>query len=601
MARELKPQRKKKEKIDFKYNTKLYLGFLLKYKWMFVALVLLVFVIQSANIIQKFLFKILIDKGTEMTAGLLTSAAYIKVLYVLAAVFILTISIKAFCQWLDVHIVNILEVRTIYDMKNRFFNHIIGLSHNFHTSHKTGSLISRLTRGGRAMERMTDNIIFQFLPLIFEFTVAAISIAVFDQVSMIVITITVGAFIAYNLIFQRMQMSANLKENSAEDIEKANIADFITNVDSIRFFGKENFIKARFAKISTNTKQAMLNHWQYFRFFDSIEGFIVGLGTFFLIYFSVMKLIAGTMTIGTLVFIYTVYLGLAGPLFSFVWGMRDFYRGMADFNDLFQYGKIKNDIKDKPNAKNLNIEKGTIEFRNISFDYGKRKIFKNLNLKIKKNEKVALVGHSGSGKTTLVKLLYRFYDVERGKILIDGQDIKDFKQESLREAMSTVPQECILFDDTVSNNIAFSKPDAKKEEVLQALKFSQLFNTVKKFPYRENTIVGERGIKLSAGEKQRVSIARALLANKKVLVLDEATSSLDSRTEHEIQRELKKLMEGRTSLIIAHRLSTIMHADRIIVMKEGKIVQSGTHNSLIRRPGEYRNLWNLQKGGYIGE
>jgi len=557
-------------------------------------------VIQSTNIIQKYLFKILIDKGTNLTAGILASAAYIKILYVLGAVFILTILVKSICQWLDVHIINILEVKIIYDMKSKFFNHIIGLSHNFHTSHKTGSLISRISRGGRAMENITDTIIFQFLPLIFEFAMAAISIAVFDNVSMIVITITVGAFIVYNLIFQQIQQDANLKENYAEDIEKANIADFITNADSIRFFGKENFIKERFSKIATNTKQVALTHWQYFRYFDSIEGLIIGLGTFFLIYFSVTKLLAGGMTIGTLVFIYTVYLGLAGPLFSFVWGMRNFYRSMADFNDLFQYGKIKNDIKDKPNAKNLDIEKGTIEFKNISFDYGKRKIFKNLSLKIRKNEKVALVGHSGCGKTTLVKLLYRFYDVNKGKILIDNQDIRDFKQESLREAMSTVPQECILFDDTVANNIAFSKPDATKQEILQALKFSQLFNAVKKFPYKENTIVGERGIKLSAGEKQRVSIARALLSNKKVLVLDEATSSLDSRTEHEIQRELKKLMEGRTSLIIAHRLSTIMHADRIIVMKDGKIVQSGTHKSLIRRPGEYKNLWNLQRGGYIG-
>ncbi|MBS3141552.1 ATP-binding cassette domain-containing protein [Candidatus Woesearchaeota archaeon] len=269
------------------------------------------------------------------------------------------------------------------------------------------------------------------------------------------------------------------------------------------------------------------------------------------------------------------------------------------FNDLFAYGKIEREVKDKENAAELEIKKGEIEFRNISFDYGKRSIFKNFNLKINKNEKIALVGHSGSGKSTLVKLLYRFYDVNSGEILIDGKNIKDFRQESLRGEMAIVPQECILFDDTVYNNITFSRPDSIHNDVIKAIKFSQLDKIIEKFPKKENTIVGERGIKLSGGEKQRVSIARAILADKKVLVLDEATSSLDSETEFEIQKDLQELMKGRTSIIIAHRLSTIMRADRIIVMKEGKIVQIGKHEDLINLEGEYKKLWNLQKGGYI--
>jgi ATP-binding cassette subfamily B protein len=212
---------------------------------------------------------------------------------------------------------------------------------------------------------------------------------------------------------------------------------------------------------------------------------------------------------------------------------------------------------------------------------------------------MALVGHSGSGKSTLVKLLYRLYDVDSGKIFVDGTDIQDVHQESLRSEMSIVPQECVLFDDTLYNNVAFSKPDAGREEVLAAIKFARLDKILQEFPNKEETIVGERGIKLSGGEKQRVSIARAILADKKILILDEATSSLDSETEYEIQESLRKLMKGRTTIIIAHRLSTIMHADQIIVLKKGRIVQSGTHNQLIKRPGEYKKLWNLQKGGYI--
>jgi ATP-binding cassette subfamily B protein len=272
---------------------------------------------------------------------------------------------------------------------------------------------------------------------------------------------------------------------------------------------------------------------------------------------------------------------------------------MADFQDLFEYGKIEPEIKDKPNAKECKIHEGIINFKKIDFSYGKRKIFDKFSLKINKNEKVALVGHSGSGKSTLVKLLYRLYDVNSGNILIDGKDIREFKHESLRNEMAIVPQECILFDDTVYNNIAFSRPEAKRGEVLKAIKFAQLDKIIKQFPKKENTIVGERGVKLSGGEKQRVSLARAILANKKILALDEATSSLDSQTEHEIQADLKELMKGRTTIVIAHRLSTIMNADKIVVMKHGKIVQIGRHNQLIRQPGEYSHLWNLQKGGYI--
>jgi ABC-type multidrug transport system fused ATPase/permease subunit len=223
----------------------------------------------------------------------------------------------------------------------------------------------------------------------------------------------------------------------------------------------------------------------------------------------------------------------------------------------------------------------------------------DFNLKIKPNEKVALVGHSGCGKTTLVKLLNRFYDVDSGNILIDGKDIRDVKQESLRAETGIVPQECILFDDTIYNNIKFADQKASRKEVMDAIRFAQLDKIINNFPKRENTIVGERGVKLSGGEKQRVSIARAILANKKMLVLDEATSALDSQTEYEIQKSLQKLLESRTSIIIAHRLSTIMNADRIIVMKSGKIIQQGKHADLIREEGEYKKLWNLQKGGYI--
>ncbi len=494
-----------------------------------------------------------------------------------------------------------LDSGAIFDLKRKYFNHVLGLDYNFHTTHKTGSLISRIGRGASALENMTDTLAFQFTPLIFQLIVVGISLAYFNWVPAVVLFITTLVFISYSFYIQQIQQESKLIYNQSEDFEKGFVSDVFTNIESIKYFGKENIIRNKFRKIAGITKSGMARYFGYYRWFNSGQVFILGIGMFFLIYFPIVSFLNKEISLGTLAFIYTVYGNVVGTMFGFVWGMRNLYRSMADLQDLFEYGKIKNNIKDKPNARNLKIRKGTIEFRKVSFHYGKRKSFslENFSLKIGKNEKVALVGHSGCGKTTLLKLLYRLYDVESGEILIDGKNIKDFRQESLREEMAIVPQECILFDDTIFNNIKFANPKASRDEVMKAIKFAQLDKVIKNFPKKENTIVGERGVKLSGGEKQRVSIARAILANKKILVLDEATSALDSETEHEIQRDLKKLLEGRTSIIIAHRLSTIMNADRIIVMKKGKIIQQGPHKKLIKQPGEYRKLWNLQKGGYI--
>jgi len=589
----------KYENVDFRYDLKVYLSFLKKYKKLFLSLLFLILISETLYVSDKWLFKIIIDRGTEYVAKTLSLNAFTHILLIIAVVFAVFLIIKAVIRWLNIYLVNRLEGNMIIDLKKKFFSHIISLHYGFYSSHKTGSLISRFSRGGRAMERLTDTIIFNFVPLIFQIIVVMLSLIYLEWEFAVIVLATVLVFILYNFIFQQVQKSSSVEANEVEDIEKANIGDIFTNIDSIKYFGKENFIKERFARLSENTKRAFIKNWDYFRWIDAGQSLILSLGTFALVYMSIVKFLGGEITIGTLAFIYTVYLGLLGPLYGFVHGIRDYYRVMADFDALFKYSKIENEIKDKENAKKLTIKHGEIEFKDVSFNYGKRNLFKNFNLKIKPNEKIALVGHSGSGKSTLIKLLYRFYDVDRGEILLDKTNIKEFSQESLREEMSVVPQDCVLFDDTIYNNIAFSNPNASKSEIFAAIKFAQLDKIIQTFPNKENTIVGERGIKLSGGEKQRVSIARAILANKKVLVLDEATSSLDSETEFEIKKDLEELMRGRTNIIIAHRLSTIMKADKIIVIRKGQVVQVGNHNKLIEEEGEYKKLWNLQKGGYI--
>ena len=588
-----------KRKIDFKYNFKIYFNLLKRYKFLFLGTLLVILIVESTYLVDKLLFKILVDRGTEFVNETLELSGFIEILLMIVVVFGFILVVRSVGNLLKIHLVNRLDSGIMYDLGRMFFNHLIQLSYKFHTSSKTGSLISRLIRGTRGVERMTDLLVFNLSPLIFQLIIVTGSLFYFSIEPAIVVLCTVVLFIGYSLFINHIQQGANLRVNEREDIEKANVSDVFTNIDSIKYFGKESKIRNRYARLSKKTKNARLRHWNYYRWLDFGHTLIIGVGTLLLMYFPIVQFLEGELTLGTLVFIFTVYGNLMGPLFSFVWGVRNFYGSMADFEDLFQYGKVENDIKDKKNARELKVKQGTIEFRNVSFKYKKRKIFSNFNLKINKNKKVAFVGSSGSGKTTLVKLLYRLYDVDEGEILIDGKNIKNFEQESLRGELSIVPQECVLFDDTIYTNILFSNPQASREDVLKAMKFAQLDKVVKEFPSGDKTIVGERGVKLSGGEKQRVSIARAILADKKILVLDEATSALDSETEHEIQKDLERLMKGRTSIIIAHRLSTIMKADAIVVLDKGRIVQIGKHNKLIREKGVYKRLWNLQKGGYI--
>lgn len=587
------------EKIDFKYNVKEYWQVLKNYKKVLFTLLFISLIVEGLFTVDKFLFKRIVDDGTNFIAGTLVKSVFVQTLIIILLIFIGVMVIRTIGKWFTIQLMNVLTSRMIKDIKTKYFNHILRLSHNFHTTHKTGSLISRLGRGSSAVENMTDILVFNIAPMVFQLVVVGFSLAYFSLTSALLMLAITILFISYSFMIQNKQQDSKLKFIKAQDSEKGFIGDIFTNVDSIKYYGKEKNIENRFDKITTTTRNRALKYWGYFRWFDSGQILILSIGTILLIYFPIISFLNKEITIGTLVFIYAIYGNVVGPMFGFVWGMRGFYRSMADFQDLFEYGKISNDIKDKPGSKNIKISQGAIEFKNVDFSYGKRKIFKNLNLKIKPNEKIALVGHSGSGKTTLVKLFNRFYDVDKGEILIDGKDIRDFKQESVRGETGIVPQECILFDETLYNNIKFSKPDATREEIMQAIKFAQLDKIIKDFPKKEHTIVGERGVRLSGGEKQRVSIARAILANKKILVLDEATSSLDSETEYEIQKDLQKLLQGRTSIIIAHRLSTIMNADRIIVFKKGQIIQEGNHTQLIKQAGEYKKLWNLQKGGYI--
>jgi ATP-binding cassette, subfamily B, heavy metal transporter len=595
----MQEKKEQNKPINFKFNFKIYWVIIKNYKLLIFFILFLILYFQSVHVLERFFFKLITDKGTDFVSKIIDYDAFVNFLIIIAIIYIIIIILNSIFRWVYLHLVNKFETNIMLDLKKMMFNHILNLDYKFHISNKTGSLISRLIRGGTAIERLTDVLIFNFMPLIFQLIIISISIAFFDITSVIVILITALIFMIYSLYINKKQQKANLNANDAEDFEKGMVSNYLTNIETIKYFGKEKRVKNNYFDIGNLTRIATLKHWNYFRALSFGHNLILGFGTFFIIFFPIKKLLIGDITLGTIIFIYTTFGLMINYLFHFDHGLRGFYRSMADFESLFKYYKVKKIVLDSNNAKNLKIKKGTVEFKNVYFKYNKNYVLKDFSLRIPQKKKVALVGLSGSGKSTLVKLIYRLYDINKGQITIDGIDIKDLKQESLRSELSIVPQEAILFDDTLYNNIAFSKKNATKKDVFKAIKFAQLHKIVQTFQNKEQTIVGERGIKLSGGERQRVSIARAILANKKILILDEATSALDSKTEHDIQKDLEKLMEGRTSIVIAHRLSTIMKADIIVVMDKGNIAQIGTHKELIKKEGLYKKLWSLQKGGYI--
>jgi len=598
MAEKMKKKLEEK-KIDWRYNLSEYWGALGKYRGMMSVLIFVVVIIELMQLVPKFLFKEVVDKGTLFFFFCLGLEEISFIFLTVGFIYFSSSMIQVISVWCRSHFLARIETRMMADLKIKYFNHIVNLDHGFHTGHKTGSLISRMTRGVSSVERMTDIIVFNFAPLVLQLVFVGASLIYFSLNSAIVVGVITISFIVFGVYMQRIQQGYMIESNIAEDAEKANIGDVFTNIDSIKYFGKESFVSRLFKKFSFNVRDTSFRTWGFYRWMDSGQIIILTIGTIFLLYFPMKEFLAGEISIGTVVFIYTIYGNLTGPMFNFVSGIKGYYRAMADSQDLFNYGKIESVIKNKVGARGLRVADGDIEFRDVDFAYKRKKIFRDFDLKIPAKKKVAFVGHSGCGKSTLVNLLYRFYDVQKGAVMIDGEDVRDFKQESLRGEMSIVPQECVLFDDTIWNNIKFSNPRAKRDEVWRAIRFAQLNKVITEMPEKERTIVGERGVKLSGGEKQRVSIARALLADKKILVLDEATSALDSETEFEIQKSLAELMRGRTSIIIAHRLSTIMHADKIVVMKKGRIVEMGEHDELLAKRGEYCRLWKLQKGGYI--
>jgi len=491
----------------------------------------------------------------------------------------------------------------IRNLSNSCFKYIHKHSFSYFNNNFTGSLVKRANSFLNAFEDIADRITWEFIPLIVSVSVIT-TILLFKNFALgMVLVIWIVLFLIINWIFIVYKMKYDIQRSEAQTKTTGFLADTITNNSNVKLFcGYQREVDS-FSGLNDKVLDIRRFTWNLNEKFNCLQSFLMIVLEIGIFYFAIQLWKKGLFTVGDFVLIQSYLLIVIAKVWNFGKSIRRAYQSLADAEEMTEIFNTPHEIKDVMNAGDLKVEKGEIEFRKVDFCYQKtRNVLDDFSLLIKSNERVALIGPSGAGKTTVVKLLLRNHEVSGGKIFIDGQNISKVTQESLWENVSLVPQDPILFHRTLMDNIRYGKPDATDEEVMEASRLAHCHNFISILPEGYDTHVGERGVKLSGGERQRVAIARAILRNAPILILDEATSSLDSASEGLIQDALDKLMENKTVIIIAHRLSTIVKMDRIIFIDDGNIFEEGTHQQLLdKKDGRYKKLWKLQAGGFIAD
>ncbi|HEV2900518.1 MAG TPA: ABC transporter ATP-binding protein/permease [Pseudaminobacter sp.] len=479
----------------------------------------------------------------------------------------------------------------------RTFVHMHDLSLRFHLERRTGGLSRVIERGTKGIETIVRFTILNTVPTVLEFALTAVIFAVaYGWVYVLVVAVTVAAYTWFTVWASDWRITIRREMNDSDTDANTKAIDSLLNFETVKYFNNEHMEAQRFDRSMARYEVAATKTWTSLGWLNFGQGVIFGGGMVIVMWLSALEVMAGTQTIGDFVFINAMLMQLSVPLNFIGFIYREIRQGLTDIEQMFDLLDVRQEVVDRPGAKPLAITEGRVEFRDVQFSYDpNRRILKGVSFEVPAGKTIAIVGPSGAGKSTVSRLLFRFYDIQGGAILIDGQDIRDVTQDSLRGAIGMVPQDTVLFNDTIAYNVRYGRPDATDEEVEKAAELAQIGGFIKSLPGGYKSMVGERGLKLSGGEKQRVAIARTILKAPPILMLDEATSALDTHTEREIQAALDMVSRGRTTIVIAHRLSTVISADEIIVLKDGQIAERGTHADLLGQKGLYASMWDRQR------
>ena len=566
------------------------LPYLLDYKWRVAVALTFLVMAKLANVGVPLVMKGIVDSLDAKQQILVLPLA------LLGMYGLLRLSTTLFAELRDIVFVRVAK-RAIRRVALQVFQHLHALSLRFHLERQTGGVTRDIERGTRGISTLLSYMLFSIIQVILEFgLVAAVLLAKFDWRFPAVTFGAVAIYIAFTFSITEWRMDIRRRANELDSKANTRAIDSLLNYETVKYFNNEEFEARRYDENLRKYESAEVKNEASLGLLNIGQSLIIAVAVTLLMILAAGGVVDGKLTLGDLVLVNGLLIQLYIPLNFLGMVYREIKQSLTDMDRMFRLLRENREIADKPGAPDLKLNGARVAFEHVDFYYdANRQILHDVSFEIPAGGTVAVVGASGSGKSTLARLLYRFYDVQRGRITIDGQDIREVAQKSVRAAIGIVPQDTVLFNDTIYYNIAYGDTEATREQVIEAARSAHIHDFIASLPDGYDAMVGERGLKLSGGEKQRVAIARAILKNPGLLIFDEATSALDSKSERAIQEELARIAADRTTLVIAHRLSTIVDADQILVMERGRIVERGTHRELLALGGTYAQMWALQQ------
>ncbi len=546
---------------------------------------------KLANITVPLLLKAAVDGLSGETADVIALPIGILVAYGLVR-----LGSMAFQELRDAVFAKVAQ-RAIRTVAVRVFTHLHNLALRFHLERRTGGLSRAIERGTKGIEFLLSFTLFNVLPTLFEIlVVCGILWGMFSIWFAVVTFVTIAGYIAFTVAVTDWRLKYRRAMNRTDEEANTKAIDSLINFETVKYFGNEEHESRRYDRAMERYQDAAVKSRTSLALLNMGQGGVIAVGLTLLMYMAGRGVVNGTMTVGDFVLVNTYLIQLYLPLNFLGFVYREIRQSLTDMERMFSLLDVAPEVQDRSGAPDLEVAGGAIRFEDVSFGYdARRRILHGVDFEVPPGRTVAIVGPTGSGKSTISRLLFRFYDVDAGRIEIDGQDIRDVTQASLRATIGIVPQDTVLFNDTIRYNIAYGRPGASQSEIEEAARLARIHDFVAGLPDGYETTVGERGLKLSGGEKQRVAIARTILKRPKILLFDEATSALDTHTEREIQASLREVSADHTTLVIAHRLSTVVDADEIVVLHDGRIVERGPHAALLRADGAYASMWRRQQ------